>query len=243
LSLVNRYNHTNKSLKDLEFKMKNKLYNIATGLALLTFCSTSFAASEQFTGTFTTIKDVTISQVPGQEMVINGLFPASGSNCVLITPDNTTTAWPGETLMLIANTATTSTLGPGATNGDMSTGGTGCSSATDGIPGIYEIDGAEGAVVNVTLTNTAIVAGLQFSAVGCAGNYNDAADGDLCEPIIVNSSTPITLASSGDEINSAGQGQPVAGKSRLALGGTIISSIGLTAGSSANVAFDVTVAY
>lgn len=221
--------------------MKMKLYSIATGLSLLTFCSASFAASQQFSGSFSTIKDVTISQVLGQEMVINGLYPASGSACILTTPTNTTSAWPGETIMLLSNVAAASTLGAGATNGAMT--GAGCSAATPGVPGIYEIDGAEGAAVNITLTNTGIISGLQFSAVGCAGDYDGAADGDLCTAIVVNSTTGITLAAIGDETISAGQGQPVRGKSRLALGGTVTSSIGLVAGSSIVVPFDVTVAY
>lgn len=218
--------------------MKNKLFKIAA-LALLPLSASTFAADAQFTGTFSTIKNVTISETTA--MVINGLQPASGSTCVLATPD-ASTAFPGETVMKIANVTAPYTLNPAAGSGAMS--GATCSNALPGVVGIYEIDGAEGAAISITLANTAVVGGLQFNAVGCVSSYNNAPDGDICAPVAVNTTTgSINLASTADLTVSAGQGTPEVGKAVLALGGTVVSSIGLTAASAYVVPFDVVVTY
>lgn len=218
--------------------MKNKIFKIAA-LAILPLSASTFAADAQFTGTFSTIKNVTISETT--PMVINGLQPGSGSACTLATPDGST-AFPGETVMKIANTTAAYTLNPAAGSGVMS--GASCSSAIPGEVGIYEIDGAEGATVSITLANTAVVGGLQFNAVGCVSDYDGLPDGDVCTPVAVNTTTgSIVLAATGDLTVSAGQGQPEVGKAVLALGGTVTSSIGLTAANPYVVPFDVVVTY
>lgn len=218
--------------------MKIKLFKIAV-LAALPLSASTFAADAQFTGTFSTIKNVTISEIT--PMVINGLQPASGSVCTMATPD-ASTAFPGETVMKIANTAAAYTLNPAAGSGAMS--GAGCSSAIPGVVGIYEIDGAEGATVSITLANTTAVGGLAFNAVGCVSDYDGNPDGDVCTPVAANTTTNgIRLASAGDTTVSAGQGLPVVGKAMLALGGQVTSSIGLTAATPYTVPFDVVVTY
>lgn len=222
--------------------MSIKLHKIAAGFALLTFCSGALAVTDQpITGTFKTIKEVSVSQVVGEEMVFNGLQPASGSICTMAQPDNTTTAWPGETKMKLSNTAAASTLGAGATNGAMS--GTGCSTSTPGVPGIYEIDGAEGANVTIDVPETAFIGGIRYRAAGCAGNYDVLADGDLCTTFDYTAPQVIKLASVEDETVSAGQGQPESGISRIALGGTVESNIGLTAAQAYSLDFEINVTY
>jgi hypothetical protein len=219
--------------------MNIKLHNIAAGLALMSLSASTFAIDQQFIGTFKTIKNVTISEITA--MVINGLQPSSGSSCTMATPAAGAT-FPGETVMKLANTGGTYPLAPGASNGAMS--GVGCSTAIAGVPGIYEIDGAAGALVDITLTNTLVVGGLQFNAAGCAGDYNNLSDGDVCTTVAANTTTVgIRLASVTDQTVSAGQGVPVAGISRLALGGTVTSSIGLTAATPYVLPFDITVSY
>jgi hypothetical protein len=219
--------------------MKNKLFKIAA-LAMIPASASTFAADEQLSGTFSTIKNVTISQTTA--MIINGLQPASGSACQLTTPA-AGTAFPGETVMKMANTGATFPLNPGTTSGDMVAGGS-CSTAINGVVGIYEIDGAEGALVDITLATTAAIGGLTFDAVGCASDYDGGADGDLCAAVGANTTTiGIQLAATGDLTVSAGQGTPEIGKSVLALGGTVTSSIGLTAAQAYTVPFEVVVAY
>jgi hypothetical protein len=222
--------------------MSIKLHKIAAGFALLSFCSGALAVTDQpITGTFKTIKEVSVTQVVGEEMIFNGLQPASGSICTMAQPSNLTTAWPGETKMKLSNTAGTSTLGAGSTNGAMS--GTGCSTSTPGVPGIYEIDGAEGANVTIDVPGTAFIGGIKYEATGCAGDYNAAADGDNCTAFTFASSQTVKLASVSDETVSAGQGQPESGISRIALGGTVTSNIGLTAAQAYSLDFEINVVY
>ena len=214
--------------------MNNKLKAMAAGLIVLPISFNTFAQDAALTGAFKTIKDVTITQVAGHEMVINGLQMASGSVCTVVTPA-VAGAWPGDVTMLA------STAGPAlasATYGDTS--GAGCSSGKS-VPGIFEIDGAAGAAVDITLAN-ASAGGIAFVPVGCAIDFNDTADGDVCTAAVVGT-TNITLATTTDETVSAGNGQPVAGKSRLVLAGTVTSSIGLSAATAYIVPFDITVTY
>lgn len=203
--------------------------------ATIPFALSAVAADLQITGTFKTIKDVTITQVAGHEMTINGLQMASGSSCTVTTP-TVGANWGGDVLMLAS---TTGTQNAQATYG--ATAGAGCSTGTS-VPGVYEIDGASGASVNITLADTAS-GGISFSPDGCAIDYNGAADGDVCTAVAANSTQAITLANTGDETVSAGNGQPVAGKSRLVIGGDVTSTIGLTAATAYNVPFDIVVTY
>jgi hypothetical protein len=220
--------------------MKNKIFKIAA-LALLPLSASTFAADAQFTGTFSTIKNVTIAETT--PMVINGLFPGTSSDCILATPD-ASTAFPGETVMKIANTGAAYTLNAATGSGAMTSGSSSCSNAIPGEVGIYLIDGAEGATVSITLATTGAVGGLTFDAAGCVSSYNGAADGDVCAPVAANSTTgSIVLANTADLTVSAGQGQPEIGKAVLALGGTVTSSIGLSAASTYVVPFDVVVTY
>ncbi|WP_158968177.1 hypothetical protein [Paraglaciecola sp. L3A3] len=220
--------------------MKNKIFKIAA-VALLPISASTFAADAQFTGTFSTIKNVSISETTS--MVINGLHPAATSKCNMALP-NATNAFPGETVMKIANVTAPYTLNAAAGSGAMSTDTAGCSSAVPGVVGIYEIDGAEGAKVKITLEDSASAGGLIFTAAGCVSDYDGDPDGDVCTDVDANATTSdIQLASAGDLITSAGQGTPEVGKAVLALGGSVITSIGLTAAKPYVVPFDVVVTY
>lgn len=215
--------------------MKFKLQIIAASV-LLPLSMGSFAATEALTGAFKTIKDVTIAEVAGNEMVINGLRMTAADECTVATI-TTGANWPGDTLML-ASTAGTST--PSASYG--ATAGTGCSTGTS-VPGIYEIDGAEGASVDITLSATTNASGVSFAPVGCAIDYDGGSNGDLCKVVANGATTNITLANTADQTVSAGEGQPVSGKSRLVLGGQAIALVGLAAATPYVVPFDITVTY
>ncbi|MDX2370423.1 MAG: hypothetical protein QNK36_18800 [Colwellia sp.] len=215
--------------------MKFKLQIIAASV-LLPLSMGSFATTEALTGAFKTIKDVTIVEVAGNEMVINGLRMTALDECT-VTTITTAANWPGDTLMLAA---TSGTSAPSATYG--ATTGTGCSTGTS-VPGIYEIDGAEGAAVDITLSATTDAGGVSFAPVGCAIDYDGGSNGDLCKPVANGATTNITLANTADQTVSAGEGQPVSGKSRLVLGGQAIALVGLAAATPYVVPFDITVTY
>jgi hypothetical protein len=215
--------------------MKIKLLTL--GVLIGSMSSSVLAADAQLTAAFKTIKDVTITQVAGNELTINGLQMASGSTCTVSTSgdDHTDTSFAGDTLMLMSSVGLAA---QGSTYG--ATAGAGCSTGTS-VPGIYEIDGASGADVTITLA-TGTAGGITYTPFGCASDYNGAADGDVCTSTVVGNTT-ITLADSADETVSAGNGQPVAGKSRLQLNGSVTSSIGLTAATAYTIPFDIVVTY
>lgn len=215
--------------------MNNKLKAMAAGLIVLPISLNSFAADAALTGAFKTIKDVTITQVAGHEMVINGLQMSATNSCTVTTP-TTGANWPGDTVMLAS---TGGTALPSSNYG--ATSGAGCSTGTS-VPGIFEIDGAAGASVDIAVQNNASAGGITFVPAGCAIDYDGNADGDLCTALTAGAAT-ITLAAVGDQTVSAGNGQPVAGKSRLVLAGTVTTAIGLSAATAYVVPFDITVTY
>lgn len=215
--------------------MNIKLHKIAIGSALLSLSASSLAFDVTLTGTFSTITNVGITQ--DVAMVFNGLQPASGSTCTMLTP-TLASGFPGETVMQVS--AAASIPGPSADVGDMS--GAGCSTSVDGTPGIFKITGAAGATVTVSLT-PATALGITYTPAGCASSYTGAADLDLCNAITSTGDETIVLAALGDETVSAGNGTPVAGESVLALAGTVTSSIGLSAAQPYVIPFDITVSY
>jgi hypothetical protein len=214
--------------------MNMKLHKIAISSILLSLSASTLAFDTQLTGTFSTITNVEIAQVT--PMVFNGLQPASGSSCTMLTP-SLANGFPGETVMQLS--AVSSTPGPSTDIGDMS--GTGCSTSVDGTPGIFRITGAAGATVTVSLSAVTEL-GITYTPEGCASSYTGAADLDTCNNITTADET-IVLAALGDETVSAGNGTPVAGESMLALAGTVASSIGLSAATPYVINFDVTVSY
>lgn len=211
-----------------------KLTRIAVGLLLIPVCTNIWAANTDLSGTFKTIKNVTVVETTA--MVVNGLYLTSG-DCTMQQP-TVSSNFPGETVMKLSNA--TSTLSASADIG-LTPAGPGCA-GDDGIPGVYEIEGSSGAAVNITLTS-GTTTGITFAPVGCAGDYDGSPDGDACTPIPNNSATEVTLATTGDQTVSAGNGVPVAGFSYLALGGQVTNSVGLTAATGYPVSFDITVTY
>ncbi|WP_416308184.1 hypothetical protein [Neptunicella sp. SCSIO 80796] len=218
--------------------MKITLKKLVVGAALLPICTSVFAIDETITGSFKTIKDVTVSQVVGEELVINGLYLTNTATCTMTPPDTADGAsvWVGDTKMKLA-TALPSTAGAsvGATPAAASCAG------VAGTIGIYEIDGASGAEVTVTLT-AGTASGITFTPDGCVGDYDGGVDNDACTTFTAGSAT-INLANATDETVSATEGQPEEGKARIALGGTVATTIGLTAATPYTVPFDISVTY
>lgn len=216
--------------------MQHKIKIIAT-LFIAGFSANSFAAQEILNGSFTTIKAVTISQTTG--LSFTGLPLAATSNCTMTaSADGTGTGYLGDVAMRLGSIRTNA-VGTTANTMDACVG-TGITTI-----GLYEIDGAAGATVNVTITDSLTTSDVSVVPSGCVGTYVDGADTDTCEPLsaLVNGGvTAIRLAGTGDT-GSLGEGTPLAGTSLIALGGIITAENALSAGVGYTVDFTIDVAY
>ncbi|AEP30359.1 hypothetical protein [Brumicola nitratireducens] len=213
-----------------------KFTRLVTVLLAIPMCTSVMAANENLTGTFKTIKNVTITEVAGVQMT--GLYLASASTCTMTQP-TVSVNFPGETVMKMSNA--TATLGP-STNYGVTPAGASCA-GTNGVPGVYEIEGSEGADVTVTLTS-GTTSGITFAPVGCVGDYDGSPDGDVCTAVANGGvGQQFTLAATGDQTVSAGNGVPVAGFSYLAIGGQATAGIGLAAATDYLIDFDISVTY
>jgi len=223
--------------------MKNKI-KLLTAIVASSFCLNSFAATENFAGTFDTIKDVSISQITPLNLV--GLALANGSACTLAASTDGTNGptYVGDVTM---NLGSGNDNAAGADIGLMS-GGTCLTTATGGVMGIYEIDGASGASVKVTIVSGSN-ADLLIVPAGCIGDYVAGADGDACDAIAGGASggvagTQVTVRLAGaTDTGTLGEGVPVAGKTRIVLGGVTTSQQALLAGTPYTVDFDINVIY
>jgi len=215
----------------MQHKMKILAALIVGSLSL-----NSFAEQQVLNGTFRTIKAVTILPITG--MSFTGLTLTSGDDCDLETStDGTGTGYLGDVFMR---------LGSGNNNAIGSTANkmTSCVGAGTPAMGVYEIDGASGGAVTVTITN-GTNANVAVIPSGCVGNYGAGEDLDTCKQLDVLTTagvTTIRLAGSTDT-GSLGEGTPIEGTSLIALGGNIAATSNLTAGSPYTVDFTISVTY
>ncbi len=215
--------------------MQHKMKILAT-LIVGSLSLNSFAEQQALTGTFRTIKAVTILPITGMSFV--GLTLGNGTTCALETSvDGTGTGYLGDVAMR---------LGTGQSNAIGSTANQMTTCAGTGTPaiGVYEIDGASGGAVTVTITN-GTNADVGVVPSGCVGNYVAGVDGDDCKQLDVVTAagvTTIRLAGSTDT-GSLGEGTPIEGTSLIALGGVITANRVLTAGSPYTVDFTISVTY
>lgn len=217
----------------LSSNLKTKL---AAGLLLLPIAGASYAGTETLSGSFKTIKDVTITQVAGYEMVLNGLLMAQNATCTM-TAAATGATYIGDTVLQIS---TANSNASGADAGKTTAGAT-CQ-AVAGQLGVYEIEGSPGAQIIVSVTDT--TAGtVAFAPAGCVTNYDDGANGDSCDAVSDGAPATVNLANTGDLVISAGEGLPVVGFGRVVLGGTATANVGLSAATQYDVNFDVSVTY
>jgi hypothetical protein len=224
-------------------QLTNKITKQAT-LALITLASsfTAIAASEELIGTFSTIKDASISEVdPLVPMSFVGLLMTQTSGTCTMPVPATGSGYPGDTIMNLANT--------GIANSDNSSGtvtpDVGACVGGTGAIGLYEIDGSPGTSVIISVTGVT-TGSIGYEPAGCAGSYVSGGDQDICDPLVIttgNGAVTVRLADSTDTINSAGEGVPVEGKTRLALGGTVTALVGLSAATEYPVDFDISVTY
>jgi hypothetical protein len=218
---------------------------ILTGLIAAPLSFNTFAGLENLTGAFKTIKDVSITGVPGSDIIMEGLHLPNSSSCnFLITPQGISAgnSYPGDIVMKIGGDTGLDAQqnAPGGTVG--ATSGVGCVDNSNGLYGLYLIDGSPGASVKVTITDPS-TGSVIFKAAGCAANYNDGNNGDECLPVSqVQTTQTIRLAGPNDLITNASS-TPVEGQSLVVLGGEAVAAAQLTPGFEYTVPFDITVAY
>lgn len=215
--------------------MQHKI-KIITTLFVASLSLNSFAEQQVLTGSFNTIKAVAITEVTS--LSFTGLTLGNGDSCVMTaSADGTGTGYLGDVFMRLGSANTNAT---GSTVNTMDT----CVGAGTTAIGVYEIDGAAGATVQVTITNGSN-ADVSVTPSGCVGDYTDGPDADTCEPLAVavnGGITPVRLAGTGDT-GTLGEGTPLLGTSLIALGGTITAARTLTAGTPYSVDFTIDVAY
>lgn len=213
----------------MQHKMKILATLLTAGLSV-----SAIAEQQVINGSFTTIKAVTISEIT--PISFTGLPIANASSCAMTaSADGTGTGYLGDVAMRLG-TANANAVGSSANTMDACVG-----TGTTAI-GVYEIDGASGATVNITITD-GTNADLAIVPAGCAGNYVAGADGDSCDTVSqVAGAVAVRLAGSTDT-GSLGEGTPVEGTSLIALGGTVTAQQDLSAGTTYTVDFDISVTY
>jgi hypothetical protein len=225
----------------MQHKMK-----ILTALAAASFSFNGLAATETLTGTFSTIKAVSISEI--SPLALTGMQVGTGAICTLeASTDGTGTDYVGDQTMNLANLGTSNAAGEDiALMGGGAGAGTCLATATGGAIGIYEIDGAPGATVKITIVDGDDPAGtgtMALAPTGCAGNYNGSLNGDICKALTTPGvAVEVILAKAGDT-GGLGEGTPVAGKTRIALGATATLTGTLLAGTAYPVGFQINIAY
>lgn len=200
---------------------------------------------EDLTGAFKTIKDVSITAVPGSDIVMEGLHLPNNSECTFLIAGQGIGAgasYPGDTVMKIGGDTGADARQDAAGGTVGATSGTGCVTNSNALYGLYLIDGSPGASVQVTITDPT-TGSVIFKAAGCAANYNDGNNADECLPVSeVQTTQTIRLAGPNDLITDAGS-TPVEGQALIALGGQAVAAAQLTPGFEYVVPFDITVAY
>jgi hypothetical protein len=151
------------------------------GVMYLGVSGASFAASESFTITATTIDDLTLSEDVALDFGSN-IFTTAGT----CTMDADT---PGDALLQTNGTATAAQ----ANFGDLS--GDGCVNGLAlGTPGVYTATASVGTDISITLNNVTAVSGdYTFEPVGVAGNYDNTATADSDTAVAIDTSAAVTV--------------------------------------------------
>jgi hypothetical protein len=213
----------------------NKITKVLMTASLLALTASVQAADEDFAINFTTIADVSITQLTPMDFG-GELNLAPGSSCTMLVSNTVTPS------AVVAKAKDGAGAAESATYQDLSGA---CDAGEKGTAGIYTITGAPGVKVNVTVN--ALVGGTNFSFVPTATGvvYDNATDGDAFATFTAsgnNQTGSVTLASSDDVLGGTG-GVPVIGESQLFVGGTITSSATLLAGKTYTEQFTIDVTY
>lgn len=216
--------------------MQHKIKILAT-LLTASLSVNSFAAQQVLNGAFTTIKAVTITEITPISFI--GLTLAANDTCTMShSADGSGNDYLGDVAMRLGS-AQANAAGSEANLMDS------CTGAGTAAFGVYEIDGASGSSVTVTIANSVTTGDVSVVPSGCVGDYDGGSNGDTCEALAVLTNagvTTIQLAGAGD-VGTLGEGTPIAGTSLISLGGTVTAENTLTAGSPYTVDFTIDVTY
>jgi len=216
--------------------MQHKIKILAT-LLTAGLSVNSFAAQQVLNGAFTTIKAVTISEITPISFI--GLTLGAATTCGMShSVDGSGQDYLGDVAMRLGSAELNA---PGTDANTMDS----CTGAGTAAFGVYEIDGASGSAVTVTIANSVTTGDVSIVPQGCVGDYDGGSNGDTCEPLAVATNagvTAIQLAGAGD-VGTLGEGTPLAGTSLIALGGVVTAENTLTAGTPYTVDFTIDVTY
>jgi hypothetical protein len=189
----------------------NKLTKVLLTAGLV-FSMQSQATDVDLGLNFTTIADVSITQVTALDMGTD-LAVASSSACSMAV--NNATAKPSEVAGQIANTGAAEDAGYAALTGN-------CDTSVKGTPGVYRITGAPGLDVAITL-NFLNGTDITFSPIGVASDYDNAGtnNGDGFTDITTGGGEDVRFANANDESFRTVGGFPTAGEVMLFVGGTV----------------------
>jgi len=205
------------------------------------FCATlasynTLAASTQYTFGFSTVADVAVTELT--ELNFGGkLTLQAGSVCTLKV---TGTFVPSPTTAKLATGSITAHADYAKLDGIDC----GVSAGTLGIPGIFEIDGAGGVDVEVTLTSQNAGTNFNFVPTGVGVTYDGASNGDTFVALTQGTAATLKLAKFADLTgNATGTGVPSIGKALFFVGGAITVTQTLLAGTEYTETYGVDVVY
>jgi hypothetical protein len=202
--------------------------------------SSAFAADETYTFGFTTVADVAVAEIT--ELNFGGQLALAGGTVCQLNVGNAVADLPSESDAKIANG---SSVGAGTNYANLVGVGCGSAAGTDGVPGVFEITGASGVEVDVTLTSQ--LAGTNFNFVpNGVGVFHDgnATNGDTFVPITAGAAATLRLANLNDLLTNTGSaGVPSVGNSLFFVGGTATVTTTLLAGTEYTETFGVEVVY
>lgn len=221
----------------------NKICNVlaATGLVCTAMVSSNvLAATNNYNFTMTTVADVTLTQLT--ELNFGGqLGLQAATTCELnigIADDDSPSA-------IVAKISEGAPLAVGANFAELT--GVGCGAGavgTDGTVGVYEIVGAGGVDVDISLTSELAGTNFNFVPEGVTVSYDGAGNGDTFVAVTPALNGTAKLANTGDlSGNGPGSGVPAVGKTLLFVGGVITVNNTLLAGTEYTETFGIDVVY
>jgi hypothetical protein len=205
---------------------------LVIGAMYLGVSGASFAASEPFFITATTLDDVAINVTTDPSFGAN-IFTTVG-NCTLDVD------MPSETLLKMNLAAD----GAGSTYGEVS--GTSCINGAEGVPGVVTISGSGATSVTITL-DTITEADYTFTPTASYATYdNSASDDDDTISSLTSGSTLVQLAGQNDSDGATGSGHNsgvTVGDLVLVLGGVLNITSTLTPATPYTSTFNLNVVY
>lgn len=221
----------------------NKIVNAlsATGILCAALVSNNALADNQaYTFGFTTVADVAVAELT--ELNFGGQLALAGGTVCTLNVGSALVDSPSVSAAKIANGLTSAA---GANYANLVGVGCGSAAGTPGIPGVFEITGAGGVEVDVTLTSQLAGTSFNFVPNGVGVLHDGAAtNGDTFVAITAGSAATLKLANLNDLLtNTAGTGVPSVGKSLFFVGGVATVVTTLLAGTEYTETFGVDVVY